>query len=129
MMLNMDVRRLAAIDIFGTRGTRRRRRIVLTEFIGGAIATAAFGIWLLASSSGFGAQVFALWLLGAGANYVTLTAYAFALSRPGALDTELAGVDTDRELHRYSALQVWIIVPLSLVVFTLRDATAHRTGI
>jgi hypothetical protein len=48
------------------------------------------------------------------------------LSRPGALDAELADVDTGRELRRYSVLQAWILVPVSLVAFALRDAIRSR---
>ncbi|MFE0526920.1 hypothetical protein ACFW0V_04915 [Micromonospora parva] len=46
--------------------------------------------------------------------------------RPGALDAELAGVDIDRELRRYTVLQLWVFVPLSLVVLAIRDALARR---
>jgi hypothetical protein len=43
------------------------------------------------------------------------------LSRPGALEAELADVDTAQELRRYSVLQLWILVPLSLVVMTAQS--------
>ena len=43
-MSAVDVRRLAAIDMYGTRGTTRRRRIILTEFIAGAIVMIGFGL-------------------------------------------------------------------------------------
>jgi hypothetical protein len=100
MMLDVDVRRLAAIDMSGSRGTTRRRRVVVAEFVSGAIGTTALGIWLLASSSSLGGQALAVWVLGAGLNYAPLAAHAIALIRPGRLDAELAGVDTDRELRR-----------------------------
>lgn len=122
----MDVRRLAAIDMYGTRGTVRRRRIILAEFLVGAVAMVAFGIWLLTSSFGLGSRVLGLWVIGAGLNYVPLAVHAINLTRPGALDAELAGVDTGRELRRYGVLQLWILVPLSLVVFTARDALYRR---
>lgn len=48
----MNVRRLAAIDMYGTRGTARRRRIILAEFLAGAVALVAFDTWEQASSSG-----------------------------------------------------------------------------
>ncbi|WP_285794869.1 hypothetical protein [Micromonospora sp. NBRC 107095] len=31
-----------------------------------------------------------------------------------------------RELRRYTVLQLWVVVPLSLVVLSIRDAVAHR---
>jgi hypothetical protein len=48
--------------------------------------------------------------------------HAITLSRPGALTAELSGVDIGREMRRYGLLQLWIFVPLSLVVLEVRDA-------
>ena len=42
------------------------------------------------------------------------------LSRPGALEAELAGVDLGPALRRYSILQFWIVVPLLLAVLAVR---------
>ncbi|HEV2633759.1 MAG TPA: hypothetical protein VGX23_01350 [Actinocrinis sp.] len=122
----MDVRRLAVIDMYGSRGTMRRRRIVVAEFVGGVIAGAGFGTWLLIASSGPTSWVFALWVLGVGLNYAPLAAYAIALGRPGVLDAELAGVDTGRESRRYGLLQFWILVPFALVVSAVRDVASRR---
>jgi hypothetical protein len=125
-MVGVDVRRLAAIDMYGTRGTTRRRRIILAEFVAGVVVMVAFGVWLAAYASGLGGRAFGIWMIGAGLNYGPLAVYAIALSRAGALDAELAGVDTDRELRRYSGLQFWIFVPLSLVVFAVGTALTRR---
>jgi hypothetical protein len=57
---------------------------------------------------------------------VPLAAYAIALSRSGVLSAELAGVDNGRELRRYSVLQLWILVPLSLVVLAVHNAVIRR---
>ncbi|MFC5925032.1 hypothetical protein [Micromonospora vulcania] len=122
----MNVRRLAAVDMYGSRGTTRRRWIILAEFLVGVSLMVTWGIWLLASSSGLGTRVIGLWLAGAGLNYAPLSMYAIALMRHGALDAELAGVDTDRELRRYTVLQLWVFVPLSLVVLAIRDTLARR---
>ncbi|MEV6849292.1 hypothetical protein [Actinoplanes sp. NPDC051411] len=122
----MDVRRLAAIDMWGTRGTRRRRRVILAEFTLGVIVAIGFGAWLLTATSGAGDRLFGAWLIGSGLNYAPLAGYAIRLSRPGALDGELAGVDTDRELRRYSVLQLWIVVPLALLVLAVRDEVKRR---
>jgi hypothetical protein len=115
----MDVRRLAAVDMYGTRGTLRRRRIVLGEFAAGLVVMVAFGVWVAAASNGPAFRAMGFWLIGAGLNYVPLVASAVVLSRPGALEAELAGVDVARELRRYGVLQLWILVPLALVVFTV----------
>jgi hypothetical protein len=122
----MNVRRLAAIDMYGTQGTTRRRRIILAEFVAGVVGMAGMGIWVLTQSSGSDGRAFGLWLMGAGLNYAPLAWYALILSRPGVLDLELAGVDTSRELRRYGILQLWILVPLSLVIFAARDALGGR---
>jgi hypothetical protein len=114
----VNVKRLAAIDMYGSRGTVRRKRVIQAEFTAGLAATVALGIWLAVEASGLGARIFGIWLIGAGVNYAPLAVYAILLSRPGALEAELAGVETGQELRRYSVLQLWILVPLSLVAMT-----------
>jgi hypothetical protein len=122
----VNVRRLAAIDMYGTRGTARRKRIILAEFLLGFIGMVGIGIWVMTHAPDLGTRVIGLWLLGAGLNYAPLAVYAALLSRPGALDAELAGVDPGQELRRYSVLQLWILVPLSLLgVAGLSALTRH----
>jgi hypothetical protein len=116
----VNVRRLAAVDMYGTTGAARRRRIILAEFTTALAATVALGIWLVTAARGLGARILGIWLIGAGLNYAPLAAFAVSLSRPGALEAELADVDTGRELRRYSVLQLWILVPLSLIAMTMR---------
>jgi hypothetical protein len=98
----------------------------LAEFVAGVVVSVAFGIWLMAHASGPTVRVLGIWAIGAGLNYAPLAAYAISLSRPGALNAELAGVDTGRELRRYSVLQLWIFVPLSLVVLAVHAAVIRR---
>jgi hypothetical protein len=117
----MNVKRLAAIDMHGARGTTRRRRIITAEFAAGTIGAVAFGIWQICAVSSLGGQLFGAWMVGAGLNYAPLAAYAIMLRRPGALESELAGTDTGRELRRYGLWQFWAVVPLALVGFTVRD--------
>lgn len=106
--------------MYGTRGTDVRRRIVVAEFVVALAVMVALGIWLVIGASGLGTRILGVWLIGAGLNYAPLAAYAISLRRAGALEAELAGVDTGQERRRYSALQLWILVPLSLVVMTVR---------
>ncbi|MEU7755247.1 hypothetical protein AB0B57_24910 [Micromonospora sp. NPDC049101] len=122
----MNVRRLAAIDMYGSRGTTRRRWIILAEFLVGVVVMVTWGVWLLASTDGLGTRALGLWLTGAGLNYAPLSASAIALMRPGALDAELAGASIDGELRRYTVLQLWVFIPLSLVVLAIRDVLAGR---
>lgn len=128
MMLSMDVKRLAALDMWGTRGTARRRRIIVTEFIIGAIGGTAIGAWVMVAASRTGTEVFGAWIAAAALNYVPLSVYAIRLSRPGALDAELAGVDTGRELRRYSVLQVLLVVPLAFWVLSVLALARRRTA-
>ena len=123
----MDVRRLAAIDMYGARGTTRRRRIILAEFVAGAIVMVGFGVWLATVPGTPFDRALGIYVILAGVNYVPLALYAVALSRPGALDAELTGVDTGREIRRYSLLQFWIFVPLALVVMASRQAVSRRS--
>ena len=124
----MNVKRLAAVDMYGSRGTTRRKRIILGEFTSGLAATVALGTWLATEASSLGTRIFGVWLIGAGLNYAPLAVYAVLLSRPGALEAELAGVDAGQELRRYSVLQLWILVPLSLVAMTALGRSRHSTS-
>ncbi len=119
-MPGVDVRRLAAIDMYGTKGTALRRRVVLAEFALALPGAVALGSWLVFGASGLGAHLFGIWIIGAGLNYAPLTAYAISLSRAGALEAELAGVDAGQELRHYSVRQAWLFVQLSLIAMILR---------
>lgn len=118
-MTRFDVRRLAAVDMYGTAGTPRRRRVILGEFVAGALACPVIGA-LAAGAGRLETRVFGWWLIAVGLNYVVLALHAVSLSRPGALDAELAGVDTDAELRRYAVRQAWVAVPLAMPAFALR---------
>ena len=124
----LDVRRLAAIDMHGVAGTRRRRRVILAEFALGAVVGIFTGVWVAVSAGPAGWQVFGAWVAGIGVNYAALAWHAASLSRPGALDAELAGVDVPRELRRYSYLQFWVAVPLLLGILALGQSRRPRNA-
>jgi hypothetical protein len=109
---------LAALDMWGTAGTMRRRRIIRAEFFLGAVACTGLGALALATASGW-MTALGIWLVGAGINYVPLAREAQRLSRPGALEAELQGVELRRELRRATVQQLWIAVPLAVAVFSL----------
>jgi hypothetical protein len=124
----MDVRRLAAIDMWGTAGTERRRRLIVAEFVLGATVGPTVASAILASGPGPLMAVFALWILTACLNYLPLAVHAVGfLHTPERLTAELAGVDIPAELRHYTAAQVWVFVPLALIVFDLRQR-AERAG-
>ncbi len=119
--MRFDVRRFAAIDMYGTKGSRRRQRVVRAEFLFGAVGSVVLGLVTLSTAHGGRTAAVGAWLVGAGLNYVPLAAHAVSLSRPGALQAELAGVDVRRELLYYSRAQLWVAVPLAVVLFATRD--------
>ncbi|HEY7266275.1 MAG TPA: hypothetical protein VH501_01145 [Solirubrobacterales bacterium] len=123
-MPRIDVRRLAAVDMYGAAGSRIRRRVILAEFLLGAVIGSALGLFVLVATGGWMA-VFGAWLLGACLNYVPLSLHALDLSRPGALERELRGVEVRAELRHYTKAQIWLFVPLVLVVL----AIAQRRGL
>jgi hypothetical protein len=104
-----DPTRLAALDMYGTRGSPRRRRIIRAEFFAGAAGCTVLGILVLVHGSG-GWLLLGVWLVGAGTNYVPLALAAQRLSPPGALDAELSGLDVRRELRKAGTAQLWIAV-------------------
>jgi hypothetical protein len=121
-MPRFDVRRLAAVDMYGTRGRPWRRRVILAEFLAGAVLCSALGLVSLVSFGGAGSRLLGAWLLGVGLNYVPLALHAVALSRPGALEAEVTGLDVRRELRRYGVASLWLVVPLAVALLALTQA-------
>jgi len=119
------VRRLAALDMWGTAGSRRRRQLIRAEFFCGVIGCIGLGALALVTGSGWVTAV-GLWLVGIGINYVPLALEAQSLSKPGALEDELRGVELRRELRHAGVQQLWIVVPLAVVVFALLDLRPDR---
>ena len=114
-VLDIDLRRLAAIDMWSSAGAPWRRWVILGEFLLGAIGGVVLGV-LVMSGGGTGRLVFGAWIVGVGLNYVPLSAHALALSRPGALEAEIAGVDVPATLRSYTVRRLWVLVPLLFVV-------------
>jgi hypothetical protein len=122
----VDVRRLAALDMHGGSGTRLRRNLIRAEFVFGAVGGLGLGIWAGVAATTTGTQVFGAWIAGVGINYAALVWQTALLSRPAALNAELAAVDGPDEARRYSYLQFWIVVPLLMAVLALRQSRARR---
>jgi ABC-type Fe3+-siderophore transport system permease subunit len=123
----LDVRRLAALDMHGLAGARMRRRVILAEFVLGAVGCIVIGLLTATRAPGTGWRVIGVWLAGIGVNYVALALHAMSLSRTGALDAELAGVAVGSELRRYTYLQLWIVVPLLLAVLAALQLRRRQT--
>jgi hypothetical protein len=120
----LDVRRLAAVDMYGSAGGPRRRRIIRAEFDIGAVGCILLGLVALVIGQGWGVA-FGAWLVTIGTNYVALALAAHSLSRPGALNAELAGVDLSAELRRAGVRQLWILVPFAVAVESVRQRSWH----
>ncbi|MGH8951105.1 MAG: hypothetical protein ACRDX9_06755 [Acidimicrobiia bacterium] len=98
--------------MWGGSGSILRRRLILFEFLLGAVGGLALGTWLLLDANdglGFGLGLSAI---GVGINYVPLAIYAVIFSRPGALEREMQGVDLWSELRYYMGAQFRVLVPL-----------------
>jgi hypothetical protein len=117
----IDVRRLAAIDMHGSKGSGLRSRIIVAEFVLGAVLLPVLGVGAVVSASGVGWTIFGLWLVGTGLNYVPLAYHAISFARRGTLGNELDGVDVPQELRYYTKAQAWVFVPLALVWFAVRQ--------
>ena len=126
MARGLDVRRLAAIDMWGPAGARWRRWIILAEFLLGVFGGGALGLGLLSSGGGAGRTAIGLWLTGVAANYVPLSVHALTLVRPGALDAEIEGADVPAELRHYTTAQLWVAVPLLLVPLAAAQQRRRR---
>lgn len=125
-MPRLDVRRLAAVDMHGSVGVRWRRRVIVAEFVVGALGGIGIGLWIALSAHSAGWQVFGAWLTGVGVNYLALALHALSLSRPGALDTELADADIRADLRFYNVAQLWVLLPIALAVLALAQLGRSR---
>lgn len=112
----LDVRRLAAVDMYGRRGGKGRRRLILAEFVLAAVDVPLVGLAMSLAASSASSALLGVYLIGVGLNYVPLALHAISLARPGRLGAELAGVDVNAELRRYSARQLFLAVPLLVLI-------------
>lgn len=107
----LDVRRLAAVDMHGLKGSALRRRLIVAEFLGGAVVGVAIGIYLVLTAASAIGVVIGIYALGVAANYAVLSAHTFSLGKGTALAAELRGVDLRAELRHYTKTQFWVFVP------------------
>ncbi|NEE01955.1 hypothetical protein [Phytoactinopolyspora halotolerans] len=125
-MALVDIRRLAAVDMHGSAGTRLRRSIILAEFVLGAVAGSALGWWVFRSTDSTGWQLFGLYILGVCLNYVPLALHAVSLFDADKLRGELRGADIPAALRHYTAAQLWVFVPLLFLILAPWQAVTSR---
>jgi hypothetical protein len=119
MKPQLNVRRLAAVDMHGSSGVTWRRWVI------GALGIAALAILVL-PAGGIVRLVLGVWLLGIALNYLPLAVYAVVFIRPARLRAELTGVDLGGELRRYTKGQFWVFVPLRLLGLDISQRLARR---
>lgn len=128
LLPDVDVRRLAAVDMYGAQGTRLRRRVILLEFAFGTIGGALFGAWILTHWGSDVGLPIGIWLLGISVNYFALAVHAARLSRSGALDSELRDVDLAAAVRYYNVAQFWIFVPTLFGIMAVIQLTSAGRG-
>lgn len=114
------MRRLAAVDMHGSKGTTLRRRLILAEFLGAVAVGLALGLYLLITADSWLGAALGVYVLGVAANYVPLAAHAVSLRAPERLRAELRGVDLREELRYYTGAQFLVFVPLLFLWFEAR---------
>ena len=72
--MSIDLRKLAAIDI-----AFLGRRVIVAEFAGGAVLSAALGLFVLFRQHSFWQIVLGVYLICLGINYVPMFAHAVAI--------------------------------------------------
>jgi hypothetical protein len=110
--------------MWGTSGSERRRRVIRGEFFAGAVGCTGLGLAALVTGNGWMTPL-GIWLVGAGINYVPLALEAQSLSKPGALEHELEGLDVRRELRSAGVRQLWIAVPFAVAISAFLERTRH----
>jgi len=95
----IDVRRLAAIDMYGRHGSKRRRRLILAEFVLAAIDIPLLGLTIVLAPA-LPRVFLGAYLIGVGLNFVPLALHAISMSRAGLLGTA-AGADPRRRAVRH----------------------------
>jgi hypothetical protein len=122
----MSVRRLAAIDMYGTKGRLLRRRLVVMEFVGAVLVCLFLFLLLVLKGHSVALTIIGIWIALIGANYVPLAIHAIDFSWGSRLLEELQSVDIRQELRYYSVAQFWVLVPLLFVLLALRETLARR---
>jgi len=118
-----DVRRFAALDMYGTAGTSRRRQIVRAEFIVGTVGLFALGAVQLAH----GGWLLGGWLTGAGSELPSPCGARGGPVAAGTAGSRACRGDVRAELRRYGWLQLLLLLPLVVAVVAAAQARHRRS--
>ncbi len=117
---------LAALDLHGFNGSRRRRVLIFAEFVLAALCGLVLGALCVARGSSMW-KVFGVYLVGLGCNYLALTVAASRMLRAHALRRRLEGVDIPSELRRYAGGQLRLLVPFLVAVLAAMEYRRARS--
>jgi hypothetical protein len=115
------VRRLAVIDLHAYGGTALRRWFVRIEFFLAAIGCLVLGVFLCAHGGVVGWAV-GLALLGIGANYMVLAAWAVVLWNPERLAREFGAHDVRADGSYISRARWRVAVPFLFLILALQSS-------
>jgi hypothetical protein len=102
-----------------SKSLRAPRSVGHRAFVGGLIAKLAFGGWLTSAGDVRNAVIGVI-IIAIGLNYAPLAVCAIRFSATGALEAEPSDADVPKDLRRYTVLQLWVFVPLALVILDVR---------
>jgi hypothetical protein len=122
----IDPRRFAAVDIYGRRGGKARRRLILAEFVLAAIGMPTLGLVIVLAASSVLWVLLGVYLIGMGLNYLPLALNAISLTPAGNLEAEVAGLDVGAQLRRYTRTQAFLLVPLFILICGAQHFVAGR---
>ncbi len=109
--ISLNVRKLVALDM-----TFLGTRVIVAEYAAGVLLSWGLGGLSLLK----GLALVGIALLWIGLNYVPLFVHAVDLARTGTARQEVAAELADlKQARSYSWRQLWILVPLAVVVFDL----------
>ena len=115
--IGLNVRKLAALDM-----TFLGTRIIVAEYAAGVLISGAIGVLSLLK----GVLWLGIPLVWIGLNYVPLFVHSVDLARRRSAREEVAKELADtRTARSYSWRQLWILVPLAVVVFDLMQRSAR----
>jgi hypothetical protein len=114
--VSVNFRKLAAIDI-----AFLGRTVIIAEFAGGAVLSAALGLFVLFRQHSFWQVVLGVYLICLGINYLPMFAYAVSFPTRESAQSELAGELTDRRraMSKYRRQSLLLLIPLLVPILAV----------
>lgn len=122
-IMAFSVRRMTVLDMHGFTGGRVRRKVVTAEFFAALALGTALGIVFATRHAPL---PWTVELLGDGLNYVPLAIHAVRFLPGDAVERELEGVDSRRQLRPYGLANLLLFVPGLIFVLGFMPGEWHR---